>query len=234
MKAILRKELKAYFSSPIGYIFLAVFYAFSGFYFFATALLLSSADISGVFSGMFMIVMFLIPILTMRLFSEELKHKTDQALLTAPISLTALVIGKFLACVLVFLAGLMITLVYGVVVSFFATPNWAWILGNFTAMLLLGMAVIAIGLFLSSMTESQVLAAVGTFAVSLALILSDSLNAIITSPAAARLLTGLSFMRRYMLYTRGIFDLSNAVFFLSVSAAFLFLTIRMQEKRRWS
>ncbi|MDL2233524.1 ABC transporter [Ruminococcaceae bacterium OttesenSCG-928-L11] len=234
MTAIMRRELQAYFSSPIGYIYLAVFYVFAGFYFFATTLMSNTADISGVFNSMFTIVLFLIPILTMRLFSEDLKYRTDQALLTAPINLTSLVLGKFFAASMVFLTGLAITLVYGLIVAVFVPPNWPLIWGNFVALLLLGMALIAIGMFISSLTESQVIAAVGAFAVGLALLLVDSLASVFTNPILVAFFDGISFMKRYEVFTQGIFDFSSIVFFLSVSAIFIFLTVRVQEKRRWS
>ncbi|MCL2056804.1 MAG: ABC transporter [Oscillospiraceae bacterium] len=234
MAAIIRRELGAYFSSPIGYIFLAVFYVFSGFYFFANVLMMQSTDISLVFSNLLVIVMFLIPILTMRLFSEDIKHKTDQALLTAPISLTSLVLGKFFAAVLVFVLGMSITIVYGVVVAVFAAPNWALIWGNFAALLLLGMSLISIGMFISSMTENQVIAAVGAFAVALALLLVEGLSGAFTSPALMKFFAGISFMRRYAGFSSGIFEFSAAIFFLSVCAVFIFLTVRTQEKRRWA
>lgn len=234
MTAVMKRELKSYFSSPIGYVFLLVFFVFADFYFFATTLLNNAADISGVYSNMFTIVMFLVPILTMRLFSEDLKHKTDQLLLTAPISLFGLVMGKFLAAVVVYLIALSSTLVFGCVVMVFAMPNWGLIFGNFVALLLLGMAIIAIGMFISSMTENQVVAAVGTFAVTLALVLIDSLSSLFTNSVAIAVVDGISFMRRYSTFTGGIFELSGVVFFLSVCAIFIFLTVRVLDKRRWS
>lgn len=234
MTAIMRRELQAYFSSPIGYIFLTVFYVFAGFYFFAGTLMSNSTDISVVFSSLFTIVLFLIPVLTMRLFSEDIKHKTDQALLTAPINLTSLVLGKFLAAVMVFLLALSVTLVYAVIVAVFNTPNWPLIWGNFVALLLLGMSLISIGMFISSTTENQVIAAVGAFAVGLALLVIDSLTSLFTNPVITGVLNGVSFMRRYSDFTSGIFNFSGVIFFLSVCAIFIFLTVRVQEKRRWS
>ncbi len=211
-----------------------MFYVFGGFYFFATTLMYDSADISNVFGALMNIVLFTIPILTMRLFSEERKNRTDQALLTAPLSLTGLVAGKYLASVLVYLMGLSMTLVYALVVSVFAAPNWSLVFGNFVALLLFGMALIAIGMLISSLTESQVVAAVGAFAVGLFVLMMDSLSSIFNNGFATTLIGALSFTQRYSRFTSGIFDLSGVVFFLTVSAVFIFLTIRVQEKRRWN
>ena len=234
MTAIMRRELLSYFSSPIGYIYLAVYYVFSGFYFFAGTLYPKTTDLASVYTSMFTIVLFLLPILTMRLFSEDNKHRTDQALLTAPISLTSLVMGKFLAGTVMFLMGLSVTIVYAVVIAAFAPPNWAYIWGNFVALLLLGAAFIAIGMLISAMTENQVIAAVGAFAVSLALRMIDSVASLFSNPIAVRFFNGISFNRRYNAFTRGVFDFSGIIFFLSVCAIFIFLTIRVLEKRRWS
>ena len=173
MTAILRRELSSYFFSPIGYVYLSVFYLVSSLFFFTFCIFSNSVDLTSVFSLLFFMALFLIPILTMRLLSEDKKHKTDQALLTAPVSLAGLVIGKFLAALIVFLMGLSIMLVFALIVAGFTTPNWPSIFGNFIAMLLLGSALISIGMLLSSLTENQVVAAVLGFFINLALMLVD-------------------------------------------------------------
>lgn len=230
----MKRELRAYFASPIGYVFLTAMYLFSGFFFFSSSLAIDYADLSGVFTGLFMLVLFLVPILTMRLFSEDRKNKTDQALLTAPISLVGLVMGKFFAAALVYLLGIAVTLVYGVVISVFAPLNWAVVLGNFVATLLLGVALITVGMFISSMTENQVIAAVGGFGVALFLLLVDMFSEVFSGPLAALMIAALSFYNRYSGFLYGIFNVADVVYFLSVSAVFLFLTVRVFEKRRWA
>jgi ABC-2 type transport system permease protein len=233
MFAVLKRELSAYFSSPIGYIYLAVFYVFSGYFFFGV-LYSNTTSLSNVFNGMFTIIMLLIPILTMRLMSEDLKNKTDQALLTAPISLVSLVLGKFLSALIVYCLGVAITLVYGVVIAAFAPPDWTVVFGNVLGMLLLGSALIAIGMFISALTENQVIAAVGGFAVGFSLILVNSLSSLISIDWMKKFVSGLSFMERYDEFTNGILDISNIFFFISVCAVFVFFTVRVIEKRRWA
>lgn len=234
MAAIMRRELSSYFTSPIGYIFLFVFYIFAGFFFFSGTLAGSSTDMTGVFSGLSTITMFLIPILTMRLMSEDKKQKTDQALLTAPVNLFSLVLGKFLAAFIVFTMGLVSTVVFAVTISFFAAPDWAVVLGNFVGSLFYGAALIAIGLFISSLTENQMVAAVGSFAVMIALNLIDAVASLMPTQFLQNLVLGISFYQRYTDFTNGIFNFANIIFFLSVCAVFLFLTARVLEKRRWS
>jgi ABC-2 type transport system permease protein len=234
MTAILRRELSAYFYSPIGYIYLTVFYAFSGLFFSMSTLAYQMADITPVFSQMFTIVLFLIPILTMRLLSEDKKNKTDQALLTAPVSLTGLAIGKYLAAVLVYVVGLAVTVMYGVIINYFTMPNWALIWGNFLALLLIGMALISIGMFISALTENQVIAAVGGFAVGFFLLVLDSLSSLTSNTLVNLVVQNISFSRHYSSFADGIFDLADIFFFLAVSTIFVFLTVRILEKRRWS
>ena len=234
MTAILRRELGAYFSSPIGYIYLSVLYVFSGFYFFFSCLFNNSTDLTYVFSSLVTIVLFLIPILTMRLLSEDKKNRTDQALLTAPVSLTGLVMGKFLAALAVYTIGLAITLLYGVILAVWSPPNWVQIFANFFALLLLGAALISIGMFISALTENQVIAAVGGFAAALGLIIVNGLNNVTQNPLALKIIAGLSFFTRYSTFTAGLFDLSSVLFFVSVCFLFVFFTVRVLEKRRWS
>lgn len=176
MGAIIKREMSSYFSSPIGYIYLAVFYLFAGFFFYMTTLQAGSTDLRGVFINLFSVLMFLIPILTMRLISEDKRQKTDQALLTAPLTLGGLVFGKFIAAFIIFAMGVAVTLVFAVVVSFFAQPDWAVVLSNMLGLLLLGGALISIGLFISSLTENQVIAAIGSFAALMFLSLSIRLQ----------------------------------------------------------
>lgn len=233
MFAILKRELSAYFASPIGYIYLAVFYVFSGYFFFGV-LYSNTTSLSNVFNGMFTIIMLLIPILTMRLLSEDRKNKTDQALLTAPINLISLVMGKFLSALIVYALGVAITLVYAIIIATFARPDWMVICGNIVGMLLLGAALIAIGMFISALTENQVIAAVGGFAAGFSLILVDSLSTLVTIDWLKSFISGLSFMVRYDEFTSGILDISNVLFFVSVCAVFIFFTVRVFEKRRWS
>lgn len=234
MLAIFKRELSSYFTSPIGYVFLAVFYFFSGMFFYSV-LYSNSTDISYVFSGMFTVLLFVVPLLTMRLMSEEKKQKTDQLLLTSPVSLTGLVLGKFLAAVCMYAIALSVTVVYSLILAGFASPEWMVVIGNIFGSLLLGSALIAIGLFISSMTENQMIAAVGSFAVMMFILMMDSFVSIIPSGLSfiSRILTGLSFMTRYNELVTGILNIGTILFFISVAVVFNFLTVRVLEKRRW-
>lgn len=234
MLSVLKRELSAYFKAPIGYVFLAVTFLFSGFFFSAFSLSAGSTDISGVFLGMFYVYMIFVPILTMRLIAEDNRQKTDQLLLTAPVSLFGLVFGKFLSAYIIFLFGDLILLIYGVVLSFFASVNWALILGNFVALGLIGAVFVSAGLFVSSLTESQMIAAIGSFALNIALMLINTAASVIPVKFISDILMSLSIFDRYYEFTSGIFSFSNAFFFLSIVVIFMFLTVRVLEKRRWA
>ena len=234
MFAIFKRELKAYFTSPLGYVFLAIFYAFSGLFFYIFSLSVGSTDISSVFLMMFRVLMVFVPLLTMRLLSEDKKQKTDQLILTAPVSLLSIVMGKFLAAYAIFAIGVAVMPVYGFVMSTFATVSWLPIWGNTVGLLLLGGIFVSIGLFISSLTENQMIAAIGGFFINLMILLMNTLKSALPNGFLQDVLSSISVYSRYSEITNGIFSLSSLIFFVSVIFIFLFLTVRVLEKRRWA
>lgn len=234
MGAVFRREVQAYFTSPVGYIFLAAFYLVSAIFFTTTALANGSTDMTSTFSSLMIVLVVLIPILTMRTMAEDKRLKTDQCLLTAPVSLGSIVIGKFLAALLVYTCAVAITVVYAVIVQSFASPDWLVIIGNVLGLELLGTAFIGIGIFCSSLTENQVVAAVISCFVMFVLYMLSSLGSLIPIEAVENVLADLSFYERYSGFTYGLFDLSNVLFFISAAAISLFLTSQVLERRRWA
>lgn len=235
MGAIFRRELKAYFTSPIAYIFIAAFYIYTGNYFVNYNMASGSADMSYVFSSAFVIMMILLPLLTMRLMSEDKKQRTDQCLLTAPVSLGGIVAGKFFAAVCVFLAAMAIYIPYVIVLySLAGTVEWAAIIGTMAALLLLGASFISIGIFVSSLTESQVVAAIVSFVINMFFYMLDMLAGSVSNEFVSNIMVSLGFYSRYNEFTTGVFDLSSVLFFVSTIFIFNFLTVRVLEKRRWA
>lgn len=234
MGAVIKRELKAYFTSILGYIVLMILFGFTGLYLNANIFSSGYADLYYVFSPMVTIIFFVVPILTMRLLSEEKRQKTDQLLLTAPVNVSSIVFGKYIAAVLFFSMFLLLTLVYNIVLMAFAMPSWSQFIGNVIGMLLFASSLIAIGLFISALTESQVVAAVGSFAVSMILMLLDTVGSTVNAEWFTAFVEWVSFSGRYETFTKGIIDLSNVVFFLSVIAIFLFLSIRVLDRKRWA
>ena len=235
MTAVFKREFRSFFTSPVGYVVLPVLFFFSGYSFFVYNLASGSATLSSVHGNLFTIVLLLVlPVLTMRLFSDEKRQKTDQALLTAPTSLTGIVVGKFLSALLMFAIGLSITIVYAVVIAVQVTPDWMVIIGNLLGLLLLGGMVISIGMLISSLTESQFIAALGTFVVSFALLMIDNLKYLFNASWLATIVDFLSINQRYNDFTIGVIHYDDILFFLSMQVLFLFLTVRVLDRKRWS
>ncbi len=234
MGAIYRREIGAFFSSGIAYVFLAVFFVFAGYFFSINTLAVGTTNMSGMFANLFLIIIFLIPILTMRLFSEEKKQKTEQGLLTAPVSLTSIVLGKYFAALTLFTIGISIVFVYGFILSLFGTVAWLTLVSNFLALFLLGAAFSAVGVFISSLTENQVIAAVGGFVCLMMLYMIDVIASSVNVTWLQSFLYDMSFYSRYYEFTCGIFNLSSVLFYLSTAVLFNFFTVRVFEKRRWS
>ena len=234
MGAIYRREMGAFFTSGIAYVFLAVFYFFSGYFFYDEVLSSGYTDTSPLFQNMFRIVLFLIPILTMRLLSEEKKNRTDQGLLTAPVGLWEIVLGKYFAALTIYVIAESVVFIYAIVLGYLGTVVWATLIGNYFAMLLLGTAFIAVGVFISSLTENQMTAAVFSMAVLWFIYLFDSFSDKITWEWLNKVTSELSFYTRYVEFTRGVFNLTSVLFYLSTAFLFNFFTVRVLEKRRWS
>lgn len=233
MLAILKREFRAYFQSPLGYVFVSALFFFSGYYFFTYNLYGNTSNMSMLFELLFPVVLFLAPVLTMRLMSEDKRSKTDQLLLTAPISRLDIVLGKYCAAIAVFFIAISATMVQAAVTSAYARPDWPVIIGHWVGLTLLGITLIAICMFLSALTESQVIAAVAGLVVSLFLVLVDALALVVNSHWLQALFRNLSFNNRYQPFTLGILELPSIVFFLSVSALFVFLTVAALDKERW-
>ncbi len=234
MGAIFKREFKSFFTTPLGYVILIIFNLFSGVYFWFGTLYSDSVDMTYVFSGFTMIALAAMPILTMRLLSEERRQKTDQALLTAPVSLTSIVLAKFFAAFLLYVIGVSVTLLYAAVLAFISQPSWAYIFGNYLGMVLLGAAFTAVGLLISSLTENQLVAAIVSYATMFLLLMLDSISNLLPVPFIQDIFYEISFQARYDVFVSGMVSVDNIMFFLSATAICLFLTTRVMEKRRWS
>lgn len=163
MLAIYKKELRTFFTSPIGYIFIGGFLVFSGYFFVTGSIVNRSPDYTNLFGSMITIFLFVMPMLTMRLMSEEKNQKTDQLLITSPTSVGKIIVGKFFAAYTVFAITVLITVLYAIVVEIHGRlPLWETV-GSYVGFLLLGGAYISVGLFISTMTENQIVSALVSF-----------------------------------------------------------------------
>lgn len=231
MKAILKKELKSFFYAPVGYVCVAAISALYGFFYYQVMMTGSSSYVTAVYSMLFSFDMMLIPVITMKSLAEERKNKTEQALLTAPIAVWQIVAGKFLACFFVFFIASTMGLLPALVLERFGNPPWGIIIGNYIGTLLYGGAMIAIGIFLSSLTTSQVISAIATFAVSVSLMYVDAIAASMPYDILAGLFKGISFYSRYAYLTRGLFYIPSLFYFTGIMLFFLYLTAGRLEGR---
>lgn len=233
MKAIYMREMRAYFTTPVGYIFLIVYFLVSGAVFSYSTLYSMTADSSVYFLAMLVFSAVVLPLLTMKSFSEERKQRTEQLLLTAPISLSGMVLAKFLAAYTVFAGAALVSSLSFLILYQYAAVKTAVLLGSLLALLLVGLAFVSIGIFMSALTENQLAAAVLTIATHLFFLAISLLNSIIPFYWLRFILNGVSIFARFQNFTQGVFDVASLVYYLSVSAVFLFLTVRVFAKRRY-
>ena len=233
MSAVFKREFRSYFSTPIGFIVLAAFYFFLGLY-FSLIYSYGSPDIATVIVAMSTVIVFAMPILTMRLMSEDRRQKVDQALLTAPVSLTSIVLGKFFAALAVFAIGFAPTLVFEIIVASYVTVNIMSYIYALFGMLLLGRALIAIGMFISSLTESAVISAILTLVINILVLYMSSFASMVSVSWIATIIEKAAFITAFENFGQNIFSVADVVYFVSISAAFLFLCVRSLDKRRWA
>ena len=248
MLAIYKKEMRAYFRNPIGYVFAGIFLLLAAILCSYTTVLVKSYDTTLFYTLTVIALVVLIPILTMRLFSEERKMRTEQLLLTAPVSITGMVMGKFLAALTLFASCLVASCVNLIPLYVIAAgeranlgydttnvgPVTAQMVGSLIGVLLIGAAFIAVGTFISSLTENQLAAAIITVAILIGFMGIGLLADFIDVYAVRVVLGWLSVLGRFSNLAAGVFDIGAIVYFVSVSFVFIFLTVRVYEKRRWS
>jgi len=287
MFAIFKREFKTYFLTPVGYLFMGLFLLLTGVFYFFDNLLYLRSQYVGFLGSVLLIFLFAIPLLTMRLFSEEKRQKTDQLLLTSPVSIAGIVCGKFFAAVAVYCATLLITVSYAVVIAVYGDLQTWETLGSYIGFLFLGACYISVGIFVSAITENQLTAALVTFFSLMFIWLVDPISQMIPSDtktgiiSAAVLLAALllflyfntrnwvivlgvlilggltiggfylfkqsvffgfiqkflgwfSLNRRYQSFTMGLLKFDALLYYASFSGLFLFLTVRLIEKRRWN
>ena len=232
MCAIYKKELRAYLTSMTGYIFMAVLLAVTSLYYVANCLVGGYPVFGAVLSSVYFVLLIIVPVLTMRSMAEEKRQKTDQLLMTAPVSLWKIVLGKYLAMVTIFLIPMAILCLYPLILLQFGSVSLPM---AYTAILgdtLFGAACLGIGLFLSALTESQVIAAVLTFGVLFFLNMASGIaNVIGASGVLASVLNALCIYQPFINFVQGIFDLTGVLYYVTVIILSLFLTVQLMQKK---
>ncbi len=235
MVAILKRELSSYFNSAVAYVVMAVYFLFSGLFFSMICIENDTSSLSYVFRKYVYYYSFYNSYYhNEELFQRKKRQRTDQALLTSPTSLFEIVMGKFLGAFILFALCSLIFVVYALVISFFTSPDWAVVLCTVLGLLLLGSALIAIDIFISVLTESMIISAVAGMGVGLLIYMLSNLSSNITVDWIATIVKKIDFLTYYTNFTYGMLNLTDIIFFLSVTGLFLFFTARVLEKRRWS
>ena len=294
MIAIFKRELKAYFVTPMGCLYMGLFLLITGIFFTFNNLFSRSSHYTGFLGSILFIYLFAIPLLTMRLFSEEKRQKTDQLLLTSPISITQIVCGKFLAALAVYAMTLIITILYAVLIDVYGDLLIWETVGSYIGFLFLGACYIALGVFVSASTENQITAALVTFFSLFVIWLIDPIAQMVPTEASAGAISAgalafivvlflfintrnwfitlvtavisaavilflyfyvqgwyyiyrnifngflqnffgwFSLNRRYQHFSMGLLKFDALLYYVSFISLFLFLTVRIIEKRRWN
>ena len=207
MLAIFKREMRSYFTTPTGYVFCAVFLAVSGLLFaLLTMQIVKTTDVSMYYQYLMFGYIVLLPLLTMKSFSEERRTRTEQLLMTSPVGLFPMVFAKFLAAFTLFAATVAATALY----------------------------FIPLGIFVSSLTSNQFTAGLATIGILLALMGISLSNSLIDFYPVRQVLSFISIYSRYTAFTYGIFDFAAAFYYISICAIFLYLAYRVYEKRRWA
>lgn len=235
MKAIFKREIGNYLNNPMGYVFLGIFVLmFSGIFCYVNLYGLTSSDISYTFQWMIYAMLGLMPLLTMRLMAEEKASKTDQLLLSSPVSSGSIVMGKFFAVIALVLLALLFTVPHLVVLVLRGNPAMLTTLLAYFGFLLYSSVYASIGLFISSLTENQVVSAVITFATFIAMLAIELLVVpAVQSPLLYKILGSISFAARYQDFSLGILNAASVVYYISIATMFNFFTVISIEKRRW-
>ena len=234
IQAIFKKEFASYFNSPIAYIYITAFLVFSSWIFFRGFFLIGQANMRAFFSLLPWIFLFFIPAITMRLWAEEKKSGTMEILMTLPITDTEVVMGKFLAAFIFFAFSILLSFTIPLTLFYLGSPDMGPIIGGYLGGLLMGAAYLSIGLFVSSLTENQIVAFIlGIFSCFVLFIIGEDIVLMSLPSSLASIFSFLGLGYHFKSIGRGIIDTRDILYYLSVIGIFLFLNIRSIESRKW-
>lgn len=231
---IARRELASFFFSPIAYVVLTIFVLVTGYFFQADFQPGRPAAMRYVFEYMVLVLVFIAPVLSMGLLSTEWDKGTIETMMTAPVAESDLVLGKFFGAMGFFVVLLVPTLAFVVLLRIFSRPEFGPLVSGYLGIVLVGAFYLSVGLFCSSLTRSQVIAAVSSAAILflVTIVPASAANNLLLPEFWRNVIRQLVF-QRYTDFSRGTIDLSHVVFFLAVTGVFLFMTIKVMESRRW-
>lgn len=223
MLAVIKKELKSYLLSPIGYIFIGLFLLIFSIFFYITIFTAQSVNFEYLFFNGATILTFVTPVLTMRMFSEERRNGTEQLLLTSPRSITSVVLGKFIAASIIMLITELFTLMYFAILKYFGKPSVLVAISTLIGFFLLSLAYISFGMFASSITENQIVASVLTIGVFLAMWFLPNISEIFGV---------FSLISKFENFPYGMISVAEIITFVSFTILFILLTIIVLQRRK--
>ncbi|MBO6243080.1 MAG: ABC transporter permease subunit [Clostridia bacterium] len=224
MWAVIKKELKSYFYSPIGYVSVGIFLLCFSIFFYLAVFKSGSADLGSLYyyTALYGLVV-IVPILTMRMFAEERKNGTEQLLFTSPISVHKIVFGKLLAGLMVILITMMISFIYYIILLFFGEPNIKTTIISMLGFLLISLSAMSFGMFASSLTENQIIAGILTVAFLIISLFAESISSIFS---------GFALLNFYESFAKGVISLESVIQYLAFSAVFITMTIIILRRRK--
>lgn len=224
MRAILKKELKSYFLSPIGYVVIGIFLLCFSVFFYLTVFGQGIVDLGALYyyTALYGLIV-IVPILTMRMFAEERKTGTEQLLITSPVSIFKIVMGKLFAALFVIIITLLISFMFYVIVSYFGTPNLFSTLVGMLGFVLISLAALSVGMFASSLTENQIISGIITIAFLIISLFAGSIS---------KVFSNFALIDYYLPFAQGIFSIENAISFVAFAFVFISLTIIVLQRRK--
>ncbi len=227
-----KKELKSFFDSPVAYIVITIFLLISGWFFFNDLFLVNQASMRNLFSIVPFIFMFFVPAITMRQISEEKRSGTIEILVTLPVKDYEIILGKFLAGLLLICVALALTWVYALVLSGLGNLDFGSVVAGYIGLVFLGGAYLSIGMFTSSLSQNQIVAFITGFVIIFALYMLDKVLVFVPGFLAS-FFEYLSVGYHFSNIARGVIDSRDVIYYLSLIFFFLFLAVRTLESRKW-
>ena len=231
--AIFKKELRVYFVSPLAYVFLGVFLFLAGLFFYLGVTSTGEASLRVMLGNLSVSLLFLLPLLTMRHFADERRSGTFELMMTAPVPLWALLLGKWAASVALCLVLLVGTLLFPAILAYYGDPDWGIVLTSYLGLVLCCGAFVAAGLFSSSLTDEPVAAGLLGVIILLPFWILGSTSELVDAPWLREVFRNLSVLTHLEPFTKGVLDTGALSWFLLFTFGFLFLTWRSVESRRW-
>ena len=233
MKAIFKRDFESYFNSPIGYCFVALVLAVTGFFFYQYNCVQKLVSMNNVFFDSTIVFIFVVPLLSVKMLCEDRKTKTDQILMTAPVTSTEIVLGKYFAALAVYGVTLLSTLIYVIVLALFGQPQYAEIFTVYLGFALLGAAFISVGLFISSLTDNQFLGVLFSFITLFIMFMLSYVTHLIPGAFLRETVGLFAIADKFEPFANCLLAADSIVYYIGFSAVFIVLTIFSVEKRRW-